>query len=160
MPPPAVHFISRARNFQVTLQTAGIPMKDGNGTVVDRTRGSQVRFTNGQFACTDAEAKKIGYRSGKDLAEALRGAWSYKREFWEPGAEPGAVYPTIEDRLADIMSALARQQHDRLAEILAEEEATHDRPEVIVSVKRALGELGDTDLGRRAPGRPAQPKAA
>lgn len=146
MPAP-VTFISRASDFQVTLETEGLPMQDANGIVVARSKGKRVNFTRGQYATSNPETVRL-----------LRAAGTYNREFWEVGNQPGAIHPPEPDVLADIMTALARRQHDKLIAIQQREQETHERETVLAAVARALGELGDTEHGKRAPGKPPQQK--
>jgi hypothetical protein len=143
MPQRPITFISRARDFQITLKTEGLPMQDANGIVVARTPGHRVHFTRGEYTAKTSQEIQM-----------LRDADTYGREFWEVGQQPGAIHPPTEEVLADIMTFLARRQADKLRDIQEREEETHKRPEILTTVARALGELGDTEHGKRAPGRP------
>lgn len=147
--PQAVTFVSRASDFQVTLETEGLPMLDANNIVVGKTRGRRVNFVRGTYVTRNPEEIR-----------KLKEAGSFGNEFWEVGHQPGAIHPPEPDVLADIMTALARRQHDRLIAIQEREQETHQRPNVLAAVARALGELGDTEHGKRAPGKPPQPKPA
>lgn len=145
-------FYAKAGNFRVVLDPQ-LPVNGANGQQ-SWTNGRSIQFKRGTFTCTDHTARENGFESEKELTARLREAWSYGREFFEPENDPGIQYPLVPDVLTDIMTAVARNQHEKLVAILEQEEATHNRPEVVEPVKRALAEVGDTERGKRGPGKP------
>ena len=144
-------FYSKAARFQLVLEPQ-VKVYGPNGQDAT-TPGKRIEFIRGKFVATEQEAKKLGLTTG-ELVERLREATTYGTEFFEPGNDPNQQHPATEDVLADVMSAVARGQHDKLVAILEREESTHMRPEVIEPVKRALAEVGDTERGKRGPGKP------
>jgi hypothetical protein len=79
---------------------------------------------------------------------------TFNREFYEIGNAPDAQNPPVDKLLGDIADASVRRQAKRLRDIVALEESTHKREVILTSAKAALGALGDTEVGKRRPGRP------
>lgn len=142
-------FVSKYRNYGVTIKTAGLPMMDEQGRIGAYTPGERAIFNNGKYYTADPE-----------VVEWLRSRPGFNVEFWELGQEPGVILPALGDLLDQITLATARNKPDRLREILAAERDTHNRDEVIRTAEVALNELTAGAEGRRGPGRPPSKTAA
>lgn len=145
-------FYAKAPNFRIVLDPQ-VPVNGSNGQQ-SWTQGRSIQFVRGAFVCNEHTARENGFKTEAELKERLREARTYGIEFFEPDNDPRQVHPRTEDVLAEIMTCLARGNEKRLVEIVAEEESTHERPEVLEPARRALGELGNTVVGKRGPGRP------
>lgn len=153
-------FISKANEFRLGLTPAGRPLRDTNNTVVGFEEGTEIMFRRGRYDANAIEARRLGYENTDALVHAITHNYNgsprrtFGTEFWELGNEPGAMQPPTDKLLADIGDAAVRRNEKGLLKIVEQEEATHQREAVLISAKSALAALGNTDVGKRRPGRP------
>ncbi len=145
-------FISKAAEFQCVLKQ-GKRIYEGQEQV-GWTDPGIAEFKRGIFIANDTSAQALGFGGEAELVEALRNRKAtVNQEFWEMGNEPDAMHPAVDILLGKISDYAVDHNVDGLREILAQEQDTHNRHEVLVSAQRALGRLGDTVVGKRGPGR-------
>jgi hypothetical protein len=153
-----VQFQSKNKRMRVVLKPKqNVYGRDG---VVGTEPGTTVEFSNYVFQVDDPTAKKLGFQSQTELASALRGAWSFNREFWELGNAPDALKPSVDEMLERIAEAIAYQRVDRLRELKDletvgdGEQGGHSRHEVLAALDRGLGILTQGKEGKRGAGKP------
>jgi hypothetical protein len=148
-------FLSKASKFQLVLKQAK-RVYDGQ-EAVGWTDPQIVEFQRGTFIADATTAGKLGYQSPTELVDAMRKSATYNTEFWEVGNEPGAMKPSTPVLLGKIADYAVDHDADKLREIIQTEQETYGefaREDVIEQARRALGRLGDTEIGKRGPGRP------
>jgi hypothetical protein len=153
-----VTFQSAHAKMRVVLKPArNIYGRDG---VVGTEGGQTAEFERYIFQVDDPTAKRMGYRSQTELADALRNAGTFNREFWEIGNAPNAQKPSVQDMLAAVTDATAYQRVEKLRELRELETVGdgevggHNREEVLGSIDRALGILTGGREGKRGAGKP------
>lgn len=123
-----VLFRAKGVNFR-SVRTGANRTTAPNGEVVS-TRGISYDFApTGEYRTADP-----------DVIAWLRNLPSFNLEFWEVGAEPGAV-ASPEVVLEQVMHATAELHVERLREILAEEMVGHKRDLVLKTVRAALAKI-------------------
>lgn len=161
---PAPQFISRATRHRMVLKPS-LPYTDATG-ITRHDKSQTVEFVRGSFTATDLEAKKLGFDSASDLANAIRqrledlDAMGQTREVWEKGNEPGRLHPSSEEMLERVADASVRRNLKKLRELRVlevdgdGEQGGHERVEVLAGIDRALAILTDGKEGKLGAGRP------
>jgi hypothetical protein len=151
-------FVSKHNDLRVVLEPM-LPQTDPTG-VTRYTKGKAIQFHRGTYEANAQEARRLGYENTEQLVHAIKHTFdgnprlTFNREFYEHGNAPDAQNPPVDKLLGDIADASVRRQAKRLRDIVALEESTHKREVILTSAKAALGALGDTEVGKRRPGRP------
>jgi hypothetical protein len=126
--PEPVTFRSKGVNFNV-IRKARHRVTHANGDV-EISEGIHYNFApTGTFTTQD-----------RRVVEFLNRLPSFNLEFWQVGAEPGAV-PPAEATIASIMRAVRDLDVDRVDEIAREEQAGHQREQVLLAIENARGLL-------------------
>lgn len=161
---PAPQFISRATRHRMVLKPS-LPYTDALG-ITRHDKSQTVEFIRGSFTATDLEAKKLGFSSASELANAIRqrltdlDEMGQTREVWEKGAEPGRQHPSSEEMFERITDASVRRDAKKLRALrdleMVEQDGQggHQRVDVLAGIDRALAILTDGKEGRLGPGRP------
>lgn len=74
----------------------------------------------------------------RDAVKALMAHRSFGTKFWLAGHEPGTLYPRPQDLRGDIRKWSIKLDEDALAEALAQEQATHQRKDLVTELADAL----------------------
>lgn len=122
-----VEFRSKGVNFKVVLKASYRHATDHGQEFIS---GQYADFApHGTFKTDDAWE-----------IEKLRSSPTFNREFWEVGAEPGAL-PSADEELDRIMAAVAELDDAALAQIEGEERSGFNRSDVLESVTRARAQV-------------------
>lgn len=75
----------------------------------------------------------------RDDVDALRAHNAFGHDFWEAGHAPGTKYPRPQDFRRDLMTAVGKLDEERLVAMIAEEQGSHARPDLLEDATAALG---------------------
>lgn len=122
-------FYSRGVNFCVGLVPAQVHYDDHGQRV--ETGGVVADFApNGRYETDDPE-----------VAETLRSKESFNLDFHEFGNEPDAVRPALPDALKTLAEASVANDANAVETLIQQEEATHNRPEIVGPAETALANI-------------------
>lgn len=128
-----IAFHSKPVSHRVTL----IPEewdRNHQGRIIKKYPALAVEFDNHVANLSAPElVKGMEYheKSLEDVAEMLRAKPEYGTDFWQVGDAPGQLHPSIQERTEEIVRASVKGDRAAIEAIVAEENRTHNRPEVI-----------------------------
>lgn len=124
----SVVFISKGAGLRVVTRTASRTMIDNE--VIVRAEEVVEFAPHGRV--------ELDEERDADKIEHLRGLASFNREFFEIGAEPDALKPSVDEQFERILDLATHFDHDALRELIQEEKQTHNRDVVIRAGEAAL----------------------
>jgi hypothetical protein len=138
-------FMSKGHNYTITLDPADFEI-NSKGRPYNRTPGARVTFEKNVAELeADGDSTKVNGEvidlPFDEVVEALRANDHFNTKFWEQGNPPEAPRPTVAEQMKAIIHAQGDKDVAALKEVLDTEQSTHQREEVLASVREALASI-------------------